>query len=54
MWLSSPSDAQVYFWRASARAWDLVGVESDVELVEEAPQPDAVFQVNVNVKHEHG
>jgi hypothetical protein len=54
MRLSSPSDAQVYFWRASARAWELVGVESDVELVEETPRPDTVFQVNVNVKHDHG
>ena len=54
MRLSSPSDAQVYFWRAAVRAWELVGVESDVELVEETSQPDAVFQVNVNVKHEHG
>ena len=54
MRLSSPSDAQVYFWRASVRAWELVGVECDVELVEKASRPDAVFQVNVNVKHDHG
>jgi len=54
MRLLAPSDAQVYFWRASLRAWELVGVECDVELVEETSLPDAVFQVNVNVKHEHG
>ena len=52
MQLLSPSDAQVYFWRASFRAWELVGVECDVELVEETSRPDAVFQVNV--KHAHG
>lgn len=52
MRLLSPSDAQVYFWRASDRAWELVGVECDVELVEESTKPDAVFQVNVNVKHD--
>lgn len=50
--MRSPSDAQVHFWRASVRAWELVGVECDVELVEEAPRPDAVVQVNVNVKHD--
>lgn len=50
MRLLSPSDAQVYFWRASARAWELVGEDFDVDLVEEASKPDAVFEVNVNVR----
>jgi hypothetical protein len=50
MRLSSPSDARVYFWRAAAGAWELVGEEFDVELVEEASKPDAVFEVNVNVR----
>ena len=54
MRLCSPSDAQVYFWRASVGAWELVGVECDVELVEEGSKPDAVLQVNVTVKHDHG
>lgn len=54
MRLLSPSDAQVYFWRAAVRAWELVGTECDVELVEETSKPDAVFQVNVNVRHDHG
>ena len=54
MRLLAPSDAQVYFWRASVRTWELVGVECDVELVEESTKPDAVFQVNVNVRHDHG
>jgi RNA polymerase sigma factor (TIGR02999 family) len=50
MRLLSPSDAQVYFWRAAARAWELVGEDFDVELVEESSKPDAVFEVNVNVR----
>ena len=51
---SDPSDAEVYFWRAASRAWELVGVECDVELVEDRPHPDAVFDVNVTVKHDRG
>ena len=51
MRLCSPSDAQVYFWRAAVGAWELVGEEFDVELVEETSQPDAVLEVNVNVRH---
>jgi len=54
MRLLSPSDARVYFWRASLRAWELVGVECDVELVEASSEPDAVLHVNVMVKHDHG
>jgi hypothetical protein len=50
MRLLSPSDAQVYFWRAAADMWELVGEESDVELVEESLKRDAVFEVNVNVR----
>src|SRR3954447_1689007 len=50
MRLLSPSDAQVYFWRAAVGAWELVGEDFDVELVEEAAKPDAVFEVNVNVR----
>jgi len=50
MRLLSPSDAQIYFWRATVRAWELVGEEFDVELVEETSKPDAVFEVNVNVR----
>jgi hypothetical protein len=49
--LLSPSDAQVYFWRATASTWELVGEECDVELVEESSKPDAVFEVNVNVRN---
>ena len=35
---------------AAVGTWELVGEEFDVELVEESSKPDAVFEVNVNVR----
>lgn len=54
MRLNDPSDAQVYFWRAAVRGWELVGEAAGVELVEDAGPgersgPPVAVEVRVTV-----
>ena len=49
MRVNSPSDAQVYFWRAALRGWELVGDANEVELVELEEGRASAVEVNVRI-----